>query len=379
MYHTDYDPESDDRDIYSSSGTENTPRRYEDISSRSAAYRPPQPVAKKAQKKKKRHPVRNTILLLLCAVMLFGGAFYAYLYYTIDKMERAPLDTDNLGVTTDTYGEVRNIALFGIDTREDNDTGRSDAVLVLTVDKKHNKLKLTSIARDTYVAIEGHGNDKLTHAYAYGKSQLAVKTLNQNFGLEITDYVSVNFFGLSRVIDYIGGVEIDVTEKERIEMNQNIFPEMRHLGVDCPNLTSAGVQTLNGGQAVCYARIRHIDSDVQRGNRQKTVLSAMLNKVKKMNPLKLPDVAELILAECQTSLSANDMIALGARATLFSAKLEQLSIPNERIPSSGKMIRGVWYYVYDIGSAKQEMRDFIYEQGYYSAESAAERAENAEQ
>ena len=168
-----------------------------------------------------------TLIIFICCLLLSCGGLYLYAYRTIDKIEREPLDTADLGITTDKYSSLKNIALLGLDTREDNNVGRSDAVVILTVDKKHKKLKLTSVARDTYVAIEGRGNDKLTHAYAYGKNQLAVKTLNQNFGTEITDYVTFNFFGMSRVIDYIGGVTIDVTEKERVEMNEYLSRNAR--------------------------------------------------------------------------------------------------------------------------------------------------------
>ena len=269
---------------------------------------------------------------------------------------------------------MRNIALLGLDTRQDNNVGRSDAIVILTIDKEHNKLKLTSIARDTYVAIEGHSKDKLTHAYAYGKSQLAVKTLNQNFDLEIKDYVTMNFYGLARVIDYIGGVDINVTEAEKNELNKNIFPEMRSLGMECPAIKAAGAQGLNGAQAVCYARIRHIDSDVQRGNRQKTVLMAMFKKAKSMGALKLPQFAQMFLKECETSLSTNDIMALGSWGLVSSPEFEQLSVPNENIPSSGKIIKGVWYYVYDLETAKKDIKDFIFEENYYSAESVAARA-----
>ena len=164
---------------------------------------------------------------------------------------------------------------------------------------------------------------------------------------------------MSRVIDYIGGVTIDVTEKERVEMNTNIFPEMRALGIDCPDIEAAGTQVLNGGQAVCYARIRHTDNDIQRGNRQKTVLTAMFSKVKKTNPLKLPKIAENVISECKTSLSTSDIINMGLWAVLSSPEIEQLSIPNDNVPSAGKTIKGVWYYVYDIDKAKNEIYSFI--------------------
>lgn len=379
MKYEDYDYNKDEIDLYSSSGRRGSAQKYEDISSTSPQYRARQNNnsngGKKKKKKRKTHKLRNSFIVVLCVIIAAAAAFYGYAYKTLSGIERTPLDENDLGIETADYDGVRNIALLGIDSREDNNVGRSDAIVILTVDKKHKKLKLTSIARDTYVSIDGHSKDKLTHAYAYGKSQLAVKTLNQNFDLEIKDYVTMNFFGLSRVIDYIGGVTVDVDEKELNELNKNIFPEMRYLGVDCPDLTSAGIQLLNGGQAVCYARIRHTDSDIMRGNRQKEVLTAMFAAVKKMNPFKLPKVAQMIVSECETSLTQNDIMSLGLWAVLFSPEFEQLSVPNDNIPSSGKTVNGAWCYVYDLNTAKKEIRDFIYEENYYSAESVAERAE----
>lgn len=378
----DYDNNDDEIDLYSSSGRRNMPKEYEDISSSSAQRRTRSNnnsnKGNRQRKKRKTHKIRNTVIIILCIVIASLSALYGYAYKILSEMERNPLDENDLGIETAEYAKVQNIALLGIDSREDNDSGRSDAVVILTIDKKHKKLKLTSIARDTYVAIDGHSKDKLTHAYAYGKSQLAVKTLNQNFGLEITDYVTMNFFGLARVIDYLGGVTVEVDEKEMKELNTVIFPEMRDLGVECPNLTAAGTQLLNGGQAVCYARIRHTDSDIGRGNRQKEVLTAMFASAKKLNPLQLPKVAKMVLSECETSLTENDIISLGTWAILTSPAFDQLSIPNDNIPSSGKTIGGIWYYVYDLDSAKKEIYDFIFEENYYSAESVAQRAAEEE-
>ena len=368
-----YDDEEDNIDLYSNSSGKNSTPEYEDITSTSK--QPHSHTASRKKKKKKARTLRNALIIVICVLIAAIGALYGYAYKILSGMDHTPLNEDDLGIKTSDYDDVQNIALLGIDSRSDNDSGRSDAIVILTIDKKRQKLKLTSIARDTYVSIDGHSKDKLTHAYAYGKSQLAVKTLNQNFGLEIEDYVTMNFYGLARVIDYIGGVTVDVDEKERVELNNVIIPEMQNLGFDCPNITSAGTQLLNGAQAVCYARIRHTDSDVMRGNRQKEVLTAMFTAVKSMNPLKLPKVAEMVISECTTSFTANDIIGLGTWAITFSPEIEQISIPNENISSSGKIINGVWYYVYDLDTAKKEIHDFIFEENYYSAESVAQRAE----
>ncbi|MBQ3816725.1 MAG: LCP family protein [Clostridia bacterium] len=330
---------------------------------------------KKEKKRKKKHYFLRFLAFIICMALIAGGCFYIYGYRLIDKVKRTPLDTEDLGISTDTYAEVKNIALLGIDSQEDNNIGRSDAILIVTLDKKHNRIKMTSIARDSYVSIDGHGNDKLTHAYAYGKSQLAVKTLNQNFGLEITDYATVNFFEFSRIIDYVGGVTVEVDEAEMNEMNTNIIPWFNYLGGNSEFITKTGVQHLSGGQAVCYARIRHTDSDIERGNRQKEVLSAIFGEIKKMNPLKMPELAKMIVGECETSLKTNDIIGMGLWALLRSPQIEQLSIPNDNFSSSGGIRNGVWYYIYDLEDAKSEIYDFIFEQGFYSPEEKAKRIE----
>ena len=363
--------EEDNKDIYSNSFTDiysSTP-----VKSHSSGQQNTSKTNAKRKKRRKKKPIVKILSALICILLVIGIAFYAYAYNILNKMERTELDTEDLGISTSTYDGVKNIALFGIDSRQDNSSGRSDANVILTIDKKHKKIKLTSIARDTYVAIDGHSNQKLTHAYAYGKSQLAVKTLNKNFGLEITDYVTMNFFELARVIDYIGGVYIDVNDAEFKELNSYVIPTTDFGNIECKLLTSSGYQKLSGAQAVCFARIRHTDGDIERGNRQKEVLTAMFKQVKTMNVLKLPEVAEMVVSECQTSLSTNDIIGLGTWALTASPEFEQLSIPNDNVPGKGKIIGGAWCYVYDLEKASKEIKDFIFEENYYSKEEVAKR------
>src|SRR5699024_8489086 len=148
--------------------------------------------------------------------------------------------------------DIFNVALFGVDTRdEDSFSGRSDTIIIASVDKKNNVVKLTSILRDSYVAIEGHKNQKITHAYMYGGAELAIKTINQNFGMNITDYVTVNFAKVAEAIDVLGGVDLEITERERVEVN-NIGDDE---DPDFPYIEESGMVHLNGKQAVVYARI----------------------------------------------------------------------------------------------------------------------------
>lgn len=348
-YTNEYDKTKDSIDIYSSI-------EFKDIYSSS----------KKKKNKRKKKKKATTIIAIVCIVfsvlIMIGGGGYLYLYSLLDHIERVPLETTDraeLNITTNYYESVKNIALLGIDSRQDNDAGRSDAVLILTIDKQHNKIKLTSIARDSYVEIDGHGKDKLTHAYAFGKATLAVKTLNKNFGAEITDYVSVNFFEFSRIIDYIGGVTIEVDSKERAHLNSYIIPKLRKTGLECRDIPQTGKQTLSGTQALCYARIRKIDGDIERGNRQKEVLAAMFEKFKKTDVSKLPSVVKMVLSECTTSLTTDAIMDLGEWALLSQPEIENISIPSKEMNAKGGTVNGVWYYIYDLDAAKAEIKKFI--------------------
>ncbi len=360
----------DDPNIYDVYEDISSSNSYTDISSNTK----PRSHSYKKKKSKKKHTLLKVASVILILVIVFCVSFYAYAYNLLKKVNHVTLDEEELGITTNEYESYTNIALLGLDSRQDTNSGRSDANVILTIDKKNKKIKLTSIARDSYVNIEGRGKDKLTHAYAFGKSQLAVKTLNQNFDLEISDYVTINFFGLARIIDYIGGITIDIDQKELNELNSNIIPYTDFGDIKSEKIKSAGIQKVSGPQAVCYARIRHTDSDVERGNRQKEVLTAMFAAVKDMNALKLPEVAKLVLSECETSLTTNDIMDIGTWTILNSPQFEQISLPNDNVKGTGKTIGGVWYYVYDIESAKKEIKDFIFEENYYSPEEVQKRA-----
>ncbi len=281
----------------------------------------------------------------------------------LNKVDRDNLSGD-LGIASDADlpfdDNVKNIALFGLDTRQDNDKGRSDAIIILSIDKVNKSIKMTSIARDTYIEFENGKHDKITHAWAYGKANLAVKTINHNFKLDITDYVSVNFYQFSEIIDYIGGVTIDVSESEMKVMNTHYIPYLKDMGIECDYIKEAGVQHLNGGQALAYARNRYTGSDIDRGNRQREVLSAMFDTVKKMNPLKFPKLVEMILSECTTSLDNGEMLGIGMWALANSPSIESYGLPNDECPGRGQSINGTSYMVYDLQLASEKLHDFIY-------------------
>ena len=214
------------------------------------------------------------ILLLLAVVCTACFGAYQYFFGALehDSSFEDAVDNavDRLAVNEQTdlnNADIKNIAIFGIDS-QDSKKGRSDATMILSIDRVHNKIKLCSIARDTLVYIPDKDvYEKFTHAYAYGGAQLAVKTLNKNFNLNITDYVAVNFSEMASIVDMLGGVQVNLSEAE-----------IPYLGECGKSLTAGDSVTLNGEQAVSYSRIRHLDSDDMRTSRQREVMASLFSK-----------------------------------------------------------------------------------------------------
>lgn len=308
-------------------------------------------------------PIKKVIISASAAILIIVLVFSICLSSCLGNLNNDTLSGDlgiHSGADLPFTEDVKNIALYGLDTREDNNVGRSDAIIVLSIDKKNKEIKLTSIARDTYITFENGKHNKITNAWAYGKAELAVKTLNRNLKLDVTDYVSVNFFQFADIIDYIGGVTIDVDESEMKVMNKTYIPYIRKSGIKCPYIKKTGVQRLNGGQALAYARNRYTGSDIARGNRQREVLSAMYDEVKKMNKLKYPKLVEMLLSECTTTLEKNEILSIGSWALFNSPQIYSLGIPNKECKAKGEYIDGGSYLVYDLNLASNIMHDFIY-------------------
>ena len=298
-----------------------------------------------ALKKWKRIVVYVLIALILLALIAFATVYGIYNSFRTD------INEDNLGISSeiqDKYGDsdIFNVALFGVDTRdEDSFSGRSDTIIIASVDKKNNVVKLTSILRDSYVAIEGHKNQKITHAYAFGGAELAIKTINQNFGMNITDYATINFYKLADAIDILGGIDIEVTEAERKHLNDIGDDE----NPDFNYLDEAGTVHLNGEQAVVYARLRKIDSDVARSNRQRKVIEALIVQAKKVSPAKYAEMVRTMMSLCETSPMITKDITI-----------QTLTIPGDEENAIGGMYDGAWVWRYDLSEATQHIHEFIY-------------------
>ncbi len=325
-----------------------------------------------AKKRKRRLKVKNIVLALLLLCVLVGVTWAVVYFVQVFQYNYKELNPDNLGLTsgeetlTDDQNDhsITNIALFGVDEREGETAFRSDAIMVLTVDKQHNKIKLSTVMRDSYVPIDGHGKDKIAHAYFYGGPELAVKTLNQNFDLNIREYATVNFNQMAQIVDAVGGVDIELSEEERKNANHSIWEQSQVAGLPEDYIESSGLQTLNGTQAVAYARIRYVgNADFQRTNRQREVLRQIFEKVKKMNPLDYPGFAKKLLPCIETSLNIGEIMDLGG-IMLRDVTFEEMRFPDSRdlIGADGTIrVNGTDYLNLDIELTKEHMHQFIFD------------------
>ncbi len=304
------------------------------------------------------------LIIILGAV----GAVYFYGNHLFNKLEKVEIDKDNIGITEEVeeklskYNDsIINIALFGVDA-VDGGVGRSDSIMIATVDTVHKKLKLTSVMRDSYVAIDGHGNDKINHAYAFGGAQLAIKTLNENFDLNIEDFVSVNFETLPKIIDKIGGIELDI-EADELEYINGYIAHLNSInGTNEPAIETTGLQHVSGTQALAFCRIRYTSGgDYKRTERHREVLTKIFEKIETLPATSYPSLLSEILPMINTSLDYSEILDLGTEVL----KLSVSSIESERFPlddyCEGKMINEIYYLTFDKETTVYQLHNYIFE------------------
>ena len=319
-----------------------------------------EPKRKKNGKKKMKLWLK--ILIPVLVVLGIAGGTAAYVLMDIaGSYDPVELNEAELGFDSVIDKNVKNIALFGVDSRNgllDKGT-RSDSIIILSIDKNHNKVKLSSIMRDAYVNIPGRGMDKITHAYAFGGAELAVRTLNENFDLDITDFATVDFANMAEIVDAVGGVTIDVKDNELNNLNECIRSLAMETGTTADPVKSSGTQVLNGVQAVGYSRIRYVgNGDFERTERQRTVLMQLFNKALSMNPTKYPQLAKDLLGLTKTSLDSGTLMGYAPLA------LQKPTMVTTRFPTDsdykGEKINGIYYMTFNDAVTTQKLHDFIY-------------------
>ena len=270
---------------------------------------------KKKSRKKKKSKVAFFITMLIAEMLVLGVIFaYAYALKQYSKIQRPEYDVEevaNTGLSEKKLQEMRgyrNIALFGVDSR-DNSVGkgnRSDVIIICSIDQATGDIKLVSVYRDTYLDVGKNSFQKATHAYSYGGPARAVKMLNDSLDLNITDYVTFNWKAVATAINILGGVDIEITKPEFKYINSYITETVKGTGIGSVQLKAPGMQHLDGVQAVAYARLRYMDTDYQRTERQRKVIELAFEKAKKADLKTLNDLLGNMLSMVATNLTWQD-------------------------------------------------------------------------
>jgi len=288
----------------------------------------------------------------LCFLVLFAAGFAFYFlsrinYMSLDKFglsdtiptDEVDSDIDpNLPVDNNPnamqFGagdiisdkNIQNILVIGTDTRGGSGYGRSDSMMLLSIDKKNNRLVMTSFLRDLYVKITGMQDNRINTAYGYGGPKLLIETIQNNFRIKIDNYVRIDFESFRDIIDAVGGIRVDLTSAEANELNSN--PGRYADGGGKIQQVNTGSNTLNGSTALAYARIRKIDSDFGRTKRQRNVIQAVISKLKSSSVTTILGIVDKFAHQIQTDLSYGQITGLVFDSgTLMKYPITQLSIP----------------------------------------------------
>lgn len=294
---------------------------------------------KKKKKKKKR--LRKILIVLVLIIGILGGVLYFFIKDKLDKINYVDINEENLSVSNNISKGYRNIALFAVDSRDINNNAgsRSDGIIVLSLNEKTKEIRLLSVYRDTYLQVEGHGLTKVTHAFAYGGPELAIKTLNQNLDLNISEFVAVNFDSVATAIDEMGGIEIEIKKYEVNEMNKYIVETAEITGKKQNLLPGPGVYNLDGVQATTYGRIRQVgNGDYERTERMRTVIMKAFEKAKHTDVFKLNNMIDKILPKVQTNIKSGEIIGLASQIGFYKIT-ENIGWPYE---TKGKTL-DAWY------------------------------------
>lgn len=344
-YLSDFDDGSGDIRVSGNKRRSEAPREYSKGGDRRA-----QPV----QKKKRGGFFKFiTSVLLIFAVVFVGATGYlttVFMSADYQKPERGyRSSTSSMSLKSDSF--VENILLIGVDDRKGTSSSRSDTMILVSIDKRNKQMKMTSFMRDTYVTIPGHGEDKMNAACVYGGPQLVMETIEYNFGIEVDSYVLVDFSAFKDVIDSLGGVTVQVEQREAEYINRT----------SKQNIEYGDAVTLNGEEALVYVRIRYLDSDFYRTQRQRKVISAIISQVKKSNPFDLIDTAKTVLSYVETDMNPVELSLLAEGAALFYMRYD---IVQARVPFDNKYtsstIGGAAVLTIDKDETSSLIQDFIY-------------------
>lgn len=306
-----------------------------------------------------------TLITLLITIIVICATAIGIIFKSItSKVEREEIDRTYVTSTEHTpvkeEENVINILLLGTDKYESDTLTASDATMILTLDTVNKRIKLCSIMRDTYVEVPGQDPCNINDVIIKGGPELTLKTINSNFNLQIDKFIQVNLNSLPKIIDILGGIEINITSDELKYINEYIDNIDANNGTKTNHLSTTGIQALNGTQASAYCRIRYTAGrDYKRTERQRDVLSSLYTKFKTASISQLTDLMNNILPLVSTNITDSEILSiLGKVLTMGVSEIEQ-----SRFPLDGQhemILTDMYHMIIDKEQTTNEMHKFIF-------------------
>lgn len=327
-------------------------------------------MAKRKPKKKRRFKIILVVELVLLIVVVLGAIVAKVGMGYLDKIQRDDeFNADNLDTDVDSekIGEYTNIAVFGVDSRDNGlKRGLSDMIMVASIHNKTKEVKVISVYRDTYLMydMEEELFKKATEVYNKGGAEMSVNMLNKNFDLDIKDYVTVNFEAVYQAVDAVGGVDIDISKAEQGDINRYIEELNKINGTKSPYIYKTGVLHLDGIQATAYGRLRMIDSDYKRTERQREVMMALFEQVKKCSVSQLKDLVELLSPMVLTSLTNSEILDLVLDVAEYDI-VDQTGFPFEKVAEKNQKTGKDCVYADNLTLSVKQLHFYLFDDAEY--------------
>lgn len=322
-------------------------------------------VNEKMKNKKRRSPIKtffkSILLILVIVIVIVQVLLFKYLGLV------NYVDTGHREVTKASMDskDVLNVLLIGSDSRSKDERGRTDSMILLSVNKRTKEFTMTSFMRDMYVEIPNNGKDKLNAAYVYGGAELLMDTIQNNFDIKIDKYVYIDFYSFVDIVDAVGGIKLDISDEEANGMKAPMAEQNKYLGnkKGTDYLTSGGKnKQVNGNQALAYARLRYVgNADFERTERQRIVISKVLEKAKTLNPIELDNFAKVCMTNLTTNMNKTELYFLTYRVPfIFKYENKQQRIPADDAYTYGTTPNGQSILDVDFEKSKQQLKDSIF-------------------
>lgn len=324
------------------------------------------------------------LAVILILLIITGIVAFAFVKDKLNKINYEEIDTSSLSmnenlindinsiegidITQEEFDEIKTIAIFGSDSRNIEDTyddGRSDCIIIATINPSNKSISLVSIPRDTYVNVPGHGKTKINHAFAYGQEQLSIKTINENFGLNISEYITVSWEAVVRIVDMVGGIDLEISEAEKDFINNGVDYTATNANGSNEKLVNSGKVHLNGTQVLVHCRNRFVgNNDFARAERQRTVITTLLQVISQKSVTEINKIIDEFLPYVKTNI---DVVKYSSYIPdILKYKNEYLAnITSAQVPAlgeaSGQYIGGIYYYVpSSYEKCKQDFIKYLY-------------------